>query len=199
MVNYSLALLVLVVAIAKRSPAVLLRGVFAIVLGAALAGFYFVPAAYETKWVNIAEVLAPGVRPQDNFLFTMIKDVDHNRFNFLVSLVAAADGVELRHRGSDVLRHVVGLGVFTQAAICAASVALAIVPECPVCAAGDDGVAALAGACGGLPGHAGNALVRVASGAGSLVGQRRGYQGNVQQPAVQGWIRGHRRVRSGGR
>src|SRR5213082_985833 len=53
------------------------------------------PAAYEQKWVAIAQVLAPGVRPQDNFLFTILEDIDHNRFNFLVSLVAAAQIVML--------------------------------------------------------------------------------------------------------
>src|SRR5438552_1627501 len=57
--------------------------------------YYIVPAAYEQKWVAIAQVLAPGVRPQDNFLFTILEDIDHNRFNFLVSLVAAAQIVML--------------------------------------------------------------------------------------------------------
>ena len=90
MVNYSLVLLVVVIATVRRSPRVLFYGTTAIVLGSALAGFYLFPAAYEEKWVNIAEVLSPGVRPQDNFLFTIIADPDHNRFNFLVSLVAFA-------------------------------------------------------------------------------------------------------------
>jgi hypothetical protein len=91
MVNYSLALLVVVLAIVRRSPRILLYGAMAIALGAALAAFYVFPAAYEEKWVNIAEVLSAGVRPQDNFLFTIIADPDHNRFNLLVSLVALAE------------------------------------------------------------------------------------------------------------
>ncbi|MBZ5720020.1 MAG: RdgB/HAM1 family non-canonical purine NTP pyrophosphatase [Acidobacteriia bacterium] len=95
MVNYSLALLLVVMAIVRRSPRVLLYGAMAIVLGAALAAFYIFPAAYEEKWVNIAEVLSPGVRPQDNFLFTIIPDPDHNRFNWLVSLVALAEMIAL--------------------------------------------------------------------------------------------------------
>ena len=95
MINYSLALLIAVVAILRRSPQVLLYGAAAIILGAGLAAFYIVPAAYEQKWVAIAQVLAPGVRPQDNFLFTILEDIDHNRFNFLVSLVAAAQIVML--------------------------------------------------------------------------------------------------------
>jgi 6-pyruvoyl-tetrahydropterin synthase-like protein len=95
MVNYSVALLVVVVAITGRSPRILLYGGLAVLLGAALAAFYICPAAYEEKWVNISEVLAPGVRPQDNFLFTTINDADHNRFNLLVSLVATTEIIVL--------------------------------------------------------------------------------------------------------
>jgi 6-pyruvoyl-tetrahydropterin synthase related domain len=91
MLNYSLALLIVTLAILKRSPRVLLQGALAVLLGAALASFFLVPAAYEQRWVNIAEVLSPGVRPQDNFLFVRINDVDHNRFNLLISLVASAE------------------------------------------------------------------------------------------------------------
>ena len=95
MVNYSAALLVVAVAITRRSWPILLYGGAAVLLGAALAAFYIFPAAYEEKWVNISQVLAPGVRPHDNFLFTTIDDPDHNRFNLLVSLVAAAEIIVL--------------------------------------------------------------------------------------------------------
>ena len=36
-------------------------------------------------------MLSPGVRPQDNFLFVKLADVDHNRFNLLVSAVASTE------------------------------------------------------------------------------------------------------------
>jgi hypothetical protein len=91
MVNYSLALMVVAVAVLRRSAWVLLWGSVAVVVGIALAAFYVFPAAYEEKWVNISQVLSPGVRPQDNFLFTLINDPDHNRFNLLVSVVAGAE------------------------------------------------------------------------------------------------------------
>jgi len=91
MVNYSLALLVVIVAVVRKQPRLILYGVAAILLGAGLAGFYLIPAAYEEKWVNIGEVLAPGLRPQDNFLFTLTSDPDHNRFNLVVSVVGAAE------------------------------------------------------------------------------------------------------------
>ncbi|MBV9481431.1 MAG: hypothetical protein JO249_11865 [Acidobacteria bacterium] len=91
MINYSLALLVVLLTVLRRSPRLLAYGGSAVLLGAALAAFYVLPAAYEEKWVNIAQVLSPGVRPQDNFLFTTVADEDHNRFNLLVSLVALAE------------------------------------------------------------------------------------------------------------
>ena len=95
MVNYSLALLLLVLAIVQRNACVLLHGAAAVVLGAALATFYIVPAAYEEKWVNLDEVLGPGVRPQDNFLFTRMPDDEHNRFNLLISIIAVAEMLAL--------------------------------------------------------------------------------------------------------
>ena len=99
MVNYSLALLIVILAILRRSSRALFSGALAVLLGAALAAFFLIPAAYERRWVNIAEVLSPGVRPQDNFLFAHIDDVDHNRFNSLVSLVASAEMILLALAG----------------------------------------------------------------------------------------------------
>jgi hypothetical protein len=93
--NYSLVLLILILAILRRSPKLLVRGGLAVLLGAALAAFFLVPAAYEQKWVNIAEALSPGVRPQDNFLFKNISDIDHNRFNLFVSVIATAEMIVL--------------------------------------------------------------------------------------------------------
>lgn len=91
MIHYSMALLLMVIAWQRRSPWVLLTGVSAVVLGAALAAFYLVPAVYEQKWVTIAEALSPGVRPSDSFLFTRTTDAYHNAFNYLVSSVALAE------------------------------------------------------------------------------------------------------------
>jgi len=73
----------------------LVRTALAIVLGAGLASFYLLPAIYEQRWINLSQVLSPGVRPQDNFLFTTIADPDHNRFNLLMSTVALAEIVIL--------------------------------------------------------------------------------------------------------
>jgi hypothetical protein len=73
----------------------LVRTGLAMLLGAGLAAFYLLPAIYEQGWINLSEVLSPGVRPQDNFLFTTIADPDHNRFNLLVSTIALAEIVVL--------------------------------------------------------------------------------------------------------
>jgi 6-pyruvoyl-tetrahydropterin synthase related domain len=96
MIHYSAAGLALLLAIMLvlregRSGPIwrpLLQTAAAVLLGAGLASFYLLPAIYEQHWINLAEVLSPGVRPQDNFLFTTIADADHNRFNDLVSTVA---------------------------------------------------------------------------------------------------------------
>jgi hypothetical protein len=69
----------------------LVRTALAVLLGAGLASFYLLPAIYEQRWINLDQVMSPGVRPQDNFLFTTIADSDHNRFNLLLSSVALAE------------------------------------------------------------------------------------------------------------
>jgi hypothetical protein len=91
MIHYSLALLVGVIAWQQRSPRILFTVVVAVVMGAALAAFYLLPAIYEQKWVNISEAISQGSRPQDNFLFIHTTDADHDRFNRIISLLAVAE------------------------------------------------------------------------------------------------------------
>ncbi len=90
-VNYALVLLLVVVAVRAKSWKVVLYGGAAIAMGLALAAFYLVPAAYEQPWVQIKEVLSSGLKPADNFLFTVTRDVDHTRFNFLISWAAVGE------------------------------------------------------------------------------------------------------------
>jgi hypothetical protein len=89
--TYSLVLLAVIEAILRRSWRPLWVGASALLLGLALAAFFVLPAAYEQKWVEIVQVLSPGVRPQDNFLFTNNGNLDHDRFNLLVSVVTTAE------------------------------------------------------------------------------------------------------------
>jgi uncharacterized membrane protein len=91
MIHYSLALLLLVLGWRERSPRILLTGAAAVILGVALAAFYLLPAIYEQKWVNIAQVISAGSRPVDNFLFAHTGDADHNAFNRVISWVAIAE------------------------------------------------------------------------------------------------------------
>jgi hypothetical protein len=88
MVTYSLGLLFAILAVQQRSLRLLWYGASAVLLGGALAAFYILPAVCEQRWVDIAQVLSPGVRPLDNFLFTRTGAADHDRFNRLISLVA---------------------------------------------------------------------------------------------------------------
>jgi 6-pyruvoyl-tetrahydropterin synthase related domain len=91
MLTYSLALLLVVAAARRRSFRPLAIGAVAVLLGLALAAFYVVPVLYEQKWIEIAQVLSLGVRPQDNFIFTFLNNPDHDRFNLLISLVSIAE------------------------------------------------------------------------------------------------------------
>ena len=70
---------------------ILVRTGLAMLLGVGLASFYLLPAIYERGWIDIGQVLSPGVRPQDNFLFTTLSDPDHNHFNLLVSTAALVE------------------------------------------------------------------------------------------------------------
>jgi hypothetical protein len=91
MIHYSLALLALFFAWQQRSPRLLLLGMAAVALGACLSAFYLLPAIYEQRWVNIAQALSVGVRPQDNFLFIHTSDPDHDAFNHIISWVAVLE------------------------------------------------------------------------------------------------------------
>ncbi len=91
MVHYSLALLLLVIAWQRRSPRILLTGGLAVLLGAALAAFYLLPAIYEQKWVDIAQAISPGYRVVDNFFFVHTTDAEHDAFNRVISWIAVAE------------------------------------------------------------------------------------------------------------
>jgi hypothetical protein len=91
MIHYSLALLMFVIAWQRRSPRVLLVGTAAVLLGAALAAFYLLPAVYEQRWANIAQSVSGGSQPLDNFLFVHTDDAEHDAFNRLISWVAFAE------------------------------------------------------------------------------------------------------------
>jgi hypothetical protein len=91
MIHYSLALLALLLAWRQRSPRLLAIVAAAVLLGGCLAAFYLLPAIYEQKWINIAQAISAGSRPEDNFLFIHTTDTDHDAFNRIISWVAIAE------------------------------------------------------------------------------------------------------------
>jgi hypothetical protein len=91
MIHYSLSLLLVLMAWKRWSWRPLAIGAVAVALGAALSAFYLLPAIYEQKWINIAQAVSPGSRPQDNFLFSHTSDADHDAFNRIISWVALAE------------------------------------------------------------------------------------------------------------
>jgi 6-pyruvoyl-tetrahydropterin synthase related domain len=88
MMMYSLGLLILWMAMSRKSWKPLAFAGVAVCLGLAMAAVYLLPVWHQRTWVALSQVVAPGVRPLENFLFYITRDEDHNRFNRIVSVVA---------------------------------------------------------------------------------------------------------------
>jgi hypothetical protein len=86
--TYSLCLILLVGCAVRRSVRSLAPGAAAIAGGFGLAACYILPAAWEQRWVQLAQVISNEVSPLRNFLFTRSNDPDFILFNHKVSWVA---------------------------------------------------------------------------------------------------------------
>ena len=86
--SYGLTVFFVWRAISQKSCRPLLYGAAGLALGFGLAGFYLLPAAYEQRWVNISQALTSGLQPAQNFLYAVIADEEHNRFNRIASHAA---------------------------------------------------------------------------------------------------------------
>src|SRR5260221_4067446 len=86
--SYSLALLFLWASVTQKRIQPALHGAGGLALGLGLAAFYIVPAAYEQRWVNISGALAGGLTPNENFLFAVTQDFEHDAFNRIASYIA---------------------------------------------------------------------------------------------------------------
>ena len=85
---YSLALLLVVGATFTRNVRPLLAGTTAMAIGFGLAAFYILPAAFEQRWVQIAQVVSQNLRPEHNFIFAHGGDPEFILFNWKVSTLA---------------------------------------------------------------------------------------------------------------
>jgi hypothetical protein len=88
MATYSLALAIAIGCIVRRSFRPLLLGATAMAGSFGLAAFYILPAAWEERWVQIAQAIGDGLSPVQNFLFTRSNDPGFVRFNWHVSWLA---------------------------------------------------------------------------------------------------------------
>src|SRR5216684_3857959 len=86
--SYSVAFIFAVAAFDQETLRPMGRGAGGLALGFGLTSFYLLPAAYEQRWVNIAQALSSGLLPSQNFLYTTIDDAEHNAFNSIASSVA---------------------------------------------------------------------------------------------------------------
>jgi hypothetical protein len=66
---YLLALVAMVAAVVERAWWPVWRAAIALAAGLMAAGFYIVPAAYEQRWIQIAQATSIGMRVEDSWLF----------------------------------------------------------------------------------------------------------------------------------
>jgi len=91
---YSFVFLFVIAYALRRDRRLLLYGAVATAGGFGLAAFYIVPAAHERAWVQINQVLADGLRPEQNFLFSQATSPAVNMdFNWKISWVVVFMGV----------------------------------------------------------------------------------------------------------
>jgi len=85
--SYVVSLVILVLAVARRSWRLLLCGAGAIVLGFALSAFFVLPAAYEQRWVHIEQAISADFRPE-SWEFTWARNEEAGWFYAIVSGLA---------------------------------------------------------------------------------------------------------------
>jgi hypothetical protein len=91
--SYLLAAVALMAAILRRSWAPAIRAATAATLGIGLACFYLIPAAYEQKWVDVAQATNdPASRIESSWLFARHSDPAlelHDTVLLMVSIIAS--------------------------------------------------------------------------------------------------------------
>jgi hypothetical protein len=87
--TYALALLIFVGCVAERTFQPILPGIAGMAAGFGLAALYIFPAAWEQRWVQIAEVISENLHPFANFLYAHANDPEFVLFNWKISSIAA--------------------------------------------------------------------------------------------------------------
>ena len=91
MLTYSLALLLVVAAVMRRSLRPLAIGAMALSARIGSGRVLRRAGPVRTEVGGDRAGVVPGVRPQDNFIFTSLNNPDHDRFNLLISLLSTAE------------------------------------------------------------------------------------------------------------
>lgn len=86
--TYSVALLLAVGCVMRRSAYPLLPGGLAMIAGFGLAAFYIVPAAWEQRWIDMTLLTTDEMSTDQNFLFRHMNNPEFASFNWKISLVA---------------------------------------------------------------------------------------------------------------
>ncbi|PYS32675.1 MAG: hypothetical protein DMF75_11400 [Acidobacteria bacterium] len=86
--TYSLALSLTVSCIVSRTIRPLFLGGLSMLAGFGAAAFYLIPAWWEQRWVQIAQIVSTAYDPEKNFLFTRVNEPEFIQFNWKISAVA---------------------------------------------------------------------------------------------------------------
>lgn len=90
MACYTLGAVAVIAAAVERRAWPIVRAAAASALGVALASFYIVPAAFQRRWVDIARAVAPGMAPEDSYLFGHTGEPFHDQVLRTASWIAVA-------------------------------------------------------------------------------------------------------------
>jgi hypothetical protein len=86
-VTYALTVILVVLAFVYRSWRTAAYGAAAMLLGFGLAAFFLIPAAYEQRWVQIQQAIAPWARPE-TMKYSFAWRPDTHWFSALVAAIA---------------------------------------------------------------------------------------------------------------
>ncbi len=221
LVNYSLALLLVTVAVLRRSPRVVLLGALAVVLGAALAAFYVFPAAYEEmgktsrrffllvfarRIIFFSPSSTMGITIDSTSWFRSSPSPRSRHWSVAAWLARIRSKVAQQDQSSScssdcVVRcrhlayaayHFSSLDLSSKAALHTTALAVAAGDKCGLRFDDLHGLAQMAHPNCNLPGYACRRVFCLAAPSGSVVGHLRRYRRDARELRPRGRVRGHR-------